>query len=177
MQETKRQSIFDIADNFEALWQMMEDLDGDITEDPQTFQAYKDFCAELETNLKDKADSYARIITDANAKAMSIDAEIKRLGKLKTSHVNKAKKLKELLQFAMEKTGQVKFETDLHKFGIQKAGGKQKLDVMIPPTELPEKYQMMMIDADKDKLRAAIAAGEEIEGVTLMERGSYLRIR
>lgn len=173
----KKQSIFDIADDFEALWEMMEDLDGDITEDPQTFQAYKDFCEELETNLKTKADSYARIITDANAKADSIEAEIVRLRKLKSSHVKKSQKLKELLFFAMEKTGQVKFETDLHKFAIQKAGGKQKLDVTVPPEELPEQYQMTLIDADKEALRHALAAGKEIPGVVLMERGSYLRIR
>lgn len=43
------------------------------------------------------------------------------------------------------------------------------------PADLPLEYQRVSIEADADRLRAAIEAGAEIPGVTLGARGSRLK--
>jgi hypothetical protein len=53
----------------------------------------------------------------------------------------------------------------------------QAVDVQVPATKLPEKYQKVTVTADNEALRADLEAGVKVEGAALVARGSHLRIR
>jgi hypothetical protein len=84
-----------------------------------------------------------------------------------------------MLQYAMEHLGLKYIKTPLHTFRIQKNGGKQALDIMVPAEELPEKYRIVetTVKPDKNLLREDLETGEAVPGVVLMEREESLRIR
>ena len=70
-------------------------------------------------------------------------------------------------------------KTDLHKFKIQKNGGKvpviYDLDEFHPEL-YPEKYQKTKVVLDKDKIRADLESGIELACAHLGERGEHLRV-
>jgi hypothetical protein len=77
----------------------------------------------------------------------------------------------------MEATGKGKLETARFRLSVQANGGAQPLEVTVPPEQLPQQYQAVRVEADKAALREALAAGATIPGVTLLPRGTSLRIR
>ena len=162
-------TIFDIQDDFEALYQLLEEDGGEAE-----LQVFFD---ELCSDFKNKADNYARVIADSKSKADGIKAEIDRLKTLQNRESAKQDRLKSLLQRAMDKLNIKKLETDLHKFSIAKNGGKQKLVVTIDPELLDKCYQTTTITANKDAIRDELAEGVVIDGVTLEPRGESLRIK
>jgi hypothetical protein len=88
-----------------------------------------------------------------------------------------ADRLKQRLKDAMEASGKGKLETARFRLSVQANGGAQPLEVTVPPEQLPQKYQAVRVEADKTALREALAAGATIPGVTLLPRGTSLRIR
>ena len=176
----KKQSIFDIQDDFDALFWMAEEEranseDGTISEETQ--KMLDDFERELATSLADKADNYIYVMRDAEGRADTIKAEIKRLKALETSYRNKSARLKTMLRGAMMFMKMDKLVTKLHKLSLAKAGGKQKLEINCKPEDLPDYFIDMVPQIDKDALREALADGEQIDGVQLLPREMTLRIK
>ena len=162
-------TIFDIQDDFEALFQLLEEGGGE--EEMRVW--FDELCADF----KAKADGYARVIDDSKAKSAGLKTEIDRLRTMQNRETAKQDRLKSLLKQAMEHLGIAKLDTDLHKFSIAKNGGKQKLVVTIDPAELPSDYRTITYTANKDAIREDIAEGVVIDGVTLEPRGDTLRIK
>jgi hypothetical protein len=77
----------------------------------------------------------------------------------------------------MEHTATPRIDTARFTVAIQKNGGVQAVDVQVPATKLPEKYQKVTVTADNEALRADLVAGVKVEGAALVARGSHLRIR
>lgn len=169
-----KQTLYGVLDDFNSLWSLIEERNGDITGFEEELEVFEN---ELVANLRSKADGYARVISECNAIADAIKAEKVRLTKLANSQIKKAEKLKQMLRYAMETTNNTKFETDFHKFAIQKNGGKRPLDIRIPAERLPAEYKITLIEPDKEAIRRSLKAGKTIDGITLMEAGTSLRIR
>ena len=89
---------------------------------------------------------------------------------------NLAKSLKDRLKFFFELQGMKKLETERYKITVAGNGGKQALEVNTIATELPEEFQKIVVEADADKIRDAIADGKEVKGCKLLPRGTHLRI-
>jgi len=172
-----KQTIFDIVGDFQALEDLLDEADGDVS-DEQTAQAVEDFVTELQANFEAKADGYARVVDDFKGRAATLKAEADRCAAMAKSETNKAKRLVGLLEQAMHMTGQRKVQTALHVFAITKHGGKRKLDVHTP-ADVPWQYVVTkkVTEISKDAIRAALAAGQEVPGCVLMEQGESLRIR
>jgi hypothetical protein len=171
-----KQSIFDIMHNFDAFFELMDELEGDVS-DPRICEIVDGFAADLESDLRQKADSYAYIISEMNAQEAAIGVEITRLNKLKKTAEAKGKRLKDLLFFVMTRTATAKLVTDLHHFTICKNGGVQPMEIVIPADQLPQAYQIQVVEADKKLIREALQQGAIIEGCKLQEVGSHLRIK
>ena len=90
------------------------------------------------------------------------------------AHVNLAKTLKERLLFDMQANGEESVPAG--EFRIKRQRNSQASVVLdIDAEDLPEDYQKVTVEADKDALKYAIKAGEVIDGVNV-ETGEHVRI-
>ena len=161
------------------LLQLMELLYDEEIDEEQLLQ----ICEDIELEIEDKADGYAKIIKDMDGSIDALKAEEDRLKKRRKSLENRQKFLKHNLEGAMRAIGKTKFKTDLFSFGIQK---NPKSVVIADETAFIEQCQKdgrddLLKYAEPDINRTALKEamdkdGEYFEGAELVQTES-LRIR
>ena len=160
-------SLYELTNNYETVLNML--YDENIDE-----QMILDTLESIDGEIEDKADGYAKIIKELEAKRDARKAEAKRLTDSASVFDNRIKGLKLNLFNAMKQTGKTKFATELFTFNIAKNGGKQALTI---DGEVPEEYTKTIIENDTDKIRADLESGKELSFAHLEPRGESLRIR
>ena len=163
-------TIYELTNEFRMLYE--------LAEDPETDQELLEGTLEaLEGELEWKADNYAKVMRQLEADAANLKLEEKRLATRRTACENNMKRMKQILQYAMETAGKTKFKTDLFSFGIQKnpAAVVMDTDQLI---NIPIKYLIQQDPKiDKTKLKEDLKAGVNLDGVAHLEQSESLRIR
>lgn len=160
-------NLYQLTNNYETVLNMLYDEDADEQMILDTLEA-------IEGEIEDKADNYAKIIKELEAKQNARKKEAKRLTESAKVFENREKALKSNLFNSMKATGKTKFATDLFSFNIAKNGGKQTLTI---DGEVPEEYTKAVIENDTDKIRQALENGEKLTFAHLEPRGESLRIK
>lgn len=160
-------SLYKLTAEYEQLLNML--YDEDIDE-----QMIIDTIESKESEIEDKADNYAKIIKELEAKANARREEAKRLTENAKVFENRVKVLKSNLFNSMKQIEKTKFATDLFSFNIVKNGGKQALTI---DGDVPEEYTKTIIENDTDKIRQALEEGKELSFAHLEPRTESLRIR
>lgn len=160
-------SLYKLTAEYEQLLNML--YDEDIDE-----QMIIDTLESKESEIEDKADNYAKIIKELEAKANARREEAKRLTENAKVFENRVKVLKSNLFNSMKQTKKTKFATDLFLFNIVKNGGKQALTI---DGDVPEEYTKTIIENDTDKIRQALEEGKELSFAHLEPRSESLRIK
>lgn len=160
-------NLYELTSNYETVLNML--YDEEIDE-----QMIFDTLESIEGEIEEKADGYAKIIKELEAKQKARKEEAKRLTDSAKAFENRVKALKNNLFNAMKETGKTKFATNLFSFNIVKNGGKQALTI---DGEVPEEYTKTVIENDTDKIRADLEAGKELPFARLEPRGESLRIK
>lgn len=160
-------NLYQLTNNYETVLNMLYDEDADEQMILDTLEA-------IEGEIEDKADNYAKIIKELEAKQNARQEEAKRLTESAKVLENRVKALKSNLFNSMKATGKTKFATDLFSFNIAKNGGKQTLTI---DGEVPEEYTKAVIENDTDKIRQALENGEKLTFAHLEPRGESLRIK
>ena len=164
-------TIYELTDQYRQLLELAEDPDTDIT-------VFQDTMEGLEGEIEEKAENYGRVIRELEGRAAALDAEIERMTKLKVAAKRSIMWMKEALQFAMEGTGKTKIKTDHFAFAIATNGGKQPMRVSDNIADIPEEFRTYPEPVpNKEKIRAALEAGQDLEFAELQSRGRSLRIR
>ena len=158
--------LYELTGNFQQLWEMADDPEMD----PDTWQ---DTIEAIDMEIEDKADGYAKIITQLTADAEGLEKEEKRLYARRKAIENSVKRLKENLQQSMEVTGKTKFKTDLFSFNVQKNAPSLVLDV--PENEVPKEY--LIPQAPKVDKAAMKKNVEALVGICHLQQSQSLRIR
>ena len=151
-------------------WQEVVNM---LYQDDVDEQMILDTLESIEGEIEDKADNYAKIIKEIEAKRDARKSEAKRLTDSASVLDNKIKYLKQNLFNIMKDTGKTKFTTDLFTFRIQKNGGKRALTI---DGEVPKEYQKTIIENDTDKIRQALEEGKELKFAHLEPQSESLRI-
>ena len=160
-------NLYELTNNYETVLNMLYDEDTDE-------QMILDTLESIEGEIEDKADGYAKIIKELEAKRDARKAEAKRLTDSVSVFDNRIKSLKQNLFSTMKQTGKTKFATDLFSFNIVKNGGKQSLTI---DGEVPKEYTKTITENDTDKIRQALEEGKELPVAHLEPRGESLRIK
>ena len=160
-------NLYQLTNNYETVLNMLYDEDADEQMILDTLEA-------IEGEIEDKANNYAKIIKELEAKQNARKEEAKRLTESAKVFENRVKALKNNLFNSMKATGKTKFATDLFSFNIAKNGGKQTLTI---DGEVPEEYTKAVIENDTDKIRQALENGEKLIFAHLEPRGESLRIK
>lgn len=160
-------NLYELTNNYETVLNMIYDEDVDE-------QMILDTLESIEGEIEDKADNYAKIIKELEARQKARKEEAKRLTESAKTFGNRANSLKQNLFNAMKTTGKTKFATDLFSFNIAKNGGEQALTI---DGDVPEEYTKTIVENDTDKIRADLKNGKELPFAHLEPRGESLRIR
>ena len=160
-------NLYQLTNNYETVLNMLYDEDADEEMILDTLEA-------IEGEIEDKADNYAKIIKELEAKQNTRKEEAKRLTESAKVFENRVKALKSNLFNSMKATGKTKFATDLFSFNIAKNCGKQTLTI---DGEVPEEYTKTIIENDTDKIRQALEKGEKLTFAHFEPRGESLRIK
>lgn len=160
-------NLYKLTNNYETVLNMLYDEDADEEMILDTLEA-------IEGEIEDKADNYAKIIKELEAKQNARKEEAKRLTESAKVFENRVKALKSNLFNSMKATGKTKFATDLFSFNIAKNGGKQTLTI---DGEVPEEYTKTITENDTDKIRQALEKGEKLTFAHFEPRGESLRIK
>lgn len=160
-------NLYQLTNNYETVLNMIYDEDVDEEMILDTLEA-------IEGEIEDKADGYAKIIKELEAKRDARKLEAKRLTDSAKGFENRINVLKQNLFKSMKQTGKTKFATELFSFNIAKNGGKQALTI---DGEVPVEYTKTIIENDTDKIRQALEEGQELPFAHLEPRGESLRIK
>ena len=160
-------NLYELKEN----WKKVEEM---LYEEEIDEQCILDTLEAIEGEIEDKADGYAMIIKELEAKRDARKTEAKRLNDSASVFDNRIKNLKQNLFNTMKQTGKTKFATDLFSFNIVNNGGKQSLTI---DGEVPKEYTKTIIENDTDKIRQALEEGKNLPFAHLEPRGESLRIK
>ena len=164
-------TLYELTGQMQALLALMEDPDVD----PQIIE---DSLEAVSGEIEVKADGYARVMAELEARKAAVKAEKDRLTALESSLGKNIDRMKESLKTSMIATGKTKFKTDLFSFNIQK---NPPMVVIDDPSRIPEGFlipQPPKVDTAsiKESLKS-VDAGSMWEGICHLEQGESLRIR
>lgn len=106
-------TLYEMTDELLKLMNFLYDEDADE-------EKLLQLCGEVEMEIEDKADGYAKIIKELDGTIKALYEEEKRLRSRKSSLKNRQALLKHNLEESMKAIGKTKFKTDLFSFNIQK---------------------------------------------------------
>lgn len=163
-------SLYELTGELITLLHMAEDPDMDE-------QALKDTMEAVEGEFEIKADGYAKVMAELDAKISMLQTEkaifqsqADRLDSIIKSVKSNKEKMHKNLFDSMVATGKTKFKTDLFNFSIKKNPAALKIadgvDVnMLPPQFLKFKDP----EINKDEVKKAIKAGEVFAWAELVQ--------
>lgn len=161
-------TLYEITADFERLYEL-------ATEDEDMDQELFDGTLEgLIGELEVKAGGYCNVI-----KQLEMEADRAKNMSLVWSQRQKQretaiKRMKEALRDAMIRTNIDKIDAGEFTVKLQNNGGKAPL---IIDGDVPDNYQKIIYEADKEKIRKDLEEGKELKFAYLEERGKHVVIR
>lgn len=163
-------TLYELTNDYIMLMEMMEDPESD----PEAIESSME---SLDYLLEEKADGYAKVMAELNAKAAAIKAQEERFYSRRKAIEGNITRMKQNLQNAMQAAGKEKFKTELFSFGIQNNPPSVILETE-DVTRIPGKYLIRQEPKiDKKAMLEDLKAGQELTGIAHMEQGRSLRIR
>ena len=165
-----------------TLFELTNDLDAllDLGYSEEDSEAFMDTLNGIMGGIQDKADGYCAVIDRFNGNINMIKAEEERL-KVRREIIEKRVQtmknaLKEVLEI-MEENGTEKPEikTAFHTIKLAGNGGKQPMEVV--EDKVPDSFKKIVLETDKEKIRKALEAGEQLDFAELKPRGKHITIK
>lgn len=146
----------------------VEEMEGEV--DDQTLH---DTLDGIEGTMGGKIDAIAGLCASWAQREDVIAEEIRRLQKRKRAFQGRRERLKGYLAYQLGRLNKPSFETDLHTVSLRKG----RVSVVVDDVDaLPAEYQQVKVEADKNKLKAALAE-DAVEGAHLETGDPYVVIR
>lgn len=165
--EKNTSTLYELTGAWLDLYDMADDPDVDA-------EVWFDTIEGLEGEIEDKADGYAKVMTQLKADAAALKAEEERLHARRSAIENNVQRMKDRLQQMMELTGKTKIKTTLFSYGIQANPPSVIID---DETKIPKKYWIPQDPKlDKAAIKEMLTNGITCEYAHLSQ-GRSLRIR
>lgn len=164
---------------YELTDQMAELLDM-LCDDEVDTQTVLDTMEGLDMEIEDKADAYAKIITELTYAANNRKEEARRLTQAARTMSDRADWLKDTLKSNLEYIGKTKFKTALFSYSVCNAGGKLPLTIDKDVAEIPEQYlipQPPVVNTEAVREALDSETPEAMAFAHYEPRSRYLRIK
>ena len=163
----KMATIYELTEAYRQLLELAEDQYTDQAVLADTMEA-------LDGEIEAKADGYAKVIAELNAKAKTIKQEEDRLADRRKAIEKNARSIKERLERSMIAMNKKKIKTDLFSFNIQKNPPSLVIDKM---DDVPEVFLISQPDkVNNGAIMMALKSGAKYNWCHLAQSES-LRIR
>lgn len=165
-------TLYSLDIEFMELLELAEDEDLD-------FQVLEDTLEAMAGEWENKLDAYGIVRNELSMDVAKIDMEVKRLTEKKKRINGNITRINEAIMDSMRLHNTRKVEGEHFTWQIQKNGGKAPLiiDESVPVVDLPEKYQLWDVKANKEAIRKALEEGKELPFAFIGERGESLRLK
>lgn len=175
--KAKRRTTFQIADDMLALWDIIADLEGDIS-DPVHAEFVENTLAELTAEANAKLNGIGFLVRECELREKGLKEAAADFRAKAEVESNSIKRLKEIVRLFLDTQRDGKFTASQFKFWVQANGGKTPVVMAeIDPYGLPERFQTVTVTANTDAIREALEAGEELPWASLGQKGSHVRIK
>lgn len=151
---------------------ILQDLLEDNIEDDDFIEAFD----ALDGEVDGKIEELSKMVKNLEASVSGFSEEIKRLTERKKVLENNISRTKKLMFNLLKISGKNKVSGELFTVSIRKNGGKMPL-IFNEGVDVPEEYLKAVYSEDKDKIRAALEAGEVLDFAYLGDRGESLSIK
>lgn len=169
-------TLFELSEEMQRLADALRDEEGDLGEGD--LEAWFD---RLTGQIEDKVEAYCYLIEQLEIQAEARSKDAARIAKMAKTDQNTSKRLKDRLKQFLEDNRMTGIETIRKKVSIAKNGGAPPV---IFPKEweedaklAPVPFQKIVYQVDKAEILRALQAGESLEGCSLGDRGTHLRIK
>ena len=162
----KTQSLITIETDALALEALILESGGELC------PALESFMAEIETALATKCDSYAAVYDRFESEAKTFRERAETFRAAAKSMEAASERLKTRIFETMTKLGLEEINGGSWRWKIQNSPASMVID----PNFIPKEYEIIKTEIvyDKDKIKADMAAGTLVEGVTLTQ-GKHVR--
>jgi len=160
-------TLFEIVDEFQELYELATDSEVDAEVWETTLEA-------LTGELEVKAKGYTQVIKQLEMEAKQAKEISQQFYEKQKTRENHVKQMKDALLYAMTQIGKDKVEAGDFTIKIQNNGGQQPL---ILDAEVPDSYNRLIIEPDREKIRRALESGETLDFAHLEERGKHIVIK
>jgi hypothetical protein len=167
--------LYEIAQEFGALRVLMEsdlEFDSETGEVVDNSELIEKLFSEISLTLGDKLDNAAYIVAELNTTATALKEEAKRLSDRAAHFTKNAEKLKDLMHFAFNASGEKKITTTKFTFSSRKSESLE-IDKTVTPEDLPRRFVRIKREFDKTKIKEALKADEVIPGARLLEKQNF----
>lgn len=162
-------NIYEIKNEFNTLWSILED---ELVDDEALVGAW-DTATE---DLADKLENCCKYIKNEEAVIAGLKEEEERLNARRKAKENAIKRLKQLMQDAMNAAGEKKLQCGTFTTSIQKNAPSVVIDEQYMEN-IPEKYLVHKTDINRRLMLEDLKAGEDLGTLAHLEQSSSLRIR
>lgn len=160
-------TLFEITAEFNELYAL-------ATAEEVDEQVFNDTLEALTGELEVKGAGYVAVINQLDMeqkKAKELADQFKRKADIRANAIGR---MKDALKIAMVQIGTDKIEAGDYTIKLQKNGGKQPL---IITGDVPDSMCKVILEPDKDRIRAAIEEGQDVGYAYLAERGQHIVIK
>lgn len=160
------QTLFEIVDDYQNLYELATDPDTD----PEVFN---DTLEAIKGALEVKSCGYVNVIKQLEMEAKQAD-EVSEMFKAKAEvRKNNIKRMKEMLKSALETTNQESLTAGAYTIKLQKNGGVQPLVI---DGDVPQNMTKIIVEPDNAKIREYLK-DHSCEWAHLEERGKHIVIK
>jgi phage host-nuclease inhibitor protein Gam len=155
-----KKNLFNIDAEAFIIQQLLEESEGEITQELEERMAIN------EAERESKAVGYCYVIKEFKAKAEMIKKEIERLNNMKKQYEKYCDELENRLLDSVLTIGPIKTDK------INISSRKTKAVHIIKEEALPDHFLRIKTEANKQAIKDAIEAGEEVPGAEIVENYS-----
>lgn len=163
-------NIYEIKNEFNTLWSILED---ELVDDEALVGAW-DTATE---DLADKLENCCKYIKNEEAVIAGLKEEEERLNARRKAKENAIKRLKQLMQDAMNAAGEKKLPCGTFTVSIQNNAPSVVMDEQYIENVPAEFLRLREPEVDKKKILEALKEGKDLDGLAHLQQTSSLRIR
>ena len=171
-------NLYELSGKLIAVEQMVLDAcdpeTGEITAAAEDLEKRADA---YQIDFDARVEGICRMCKNAEAQIAAMRAESKRLAEAARAVEARNRRVIEWLRLCMQVRGVRKTNAGPFRVSVQANGGALPVEISKEPAAFPARFQIQKIELDKKQIAEALAAGEEIPGAHLAERGEHIVIR
>ena len=163
-------NLYELKNEFNTLWSILED---ELVDDEALSGAW-DTATE---DLADKLENCCKYIKNCETEIAGLKAEEERLNARRKAKENAVKRLKELMQDAMNAAGEKKIPCGTFTVSIQNNAPSVVMDEQYVENVPAEYLRLREPEVDRKKILEALKDGKNLDGLAHLQQTASIRIR